>query len=77
MGGHTLKTWSSSQSTIALSSGEAELYALTKCATQTVGMISMAMDFGVKLSGIVSTDSTAALIIVHREGLGRTRHIEC
>ena len=25
----------------------------------------------------MSTDSTAALGIVHREGLGRTRHIQC
>ena len=77
MGGHTLKTWSSSQSTISLSSGEAELYALTKCATQTVGLISIAKDFGMHLSAVVFTDSTAALGIVHREGLGRTRHIQC
>ena len=75
--GHTLKTWSSSQSTIALSSGEAELYALTKCAAQTVGMISIARDFGILLNGLVTTDSTAAMGIVHREGLGRTRHIQC
>ena len=33
-GGHLLKSWSTGQLTIALSSGEAELYALTKVAAQ-------------------------------------------
>ena len=34
-----------------------------------MGMISIAADSEIKLSGIVSTDSTVALGIVHREGL--------
>ena len=74
-GGHVLKTWSSSQSTIALSSGEAELYALTKCAAQTMGLIALANDFGQTLNAMLRTDSTAAIGIVHRNGLGKTRHI--
>ena len=60
---------------IALSSGEAELYALVKAASQGTGLLSMLMDFGHELEAKVYTDSTAALGIVHRRGLGKTRHI--
>jgi len=75
-GPHTLKTWATSQSTIALSSGEAELYAMTKMAVQIKGMMSLAADFSMKLKGIVRSDSTAAIGIAYREGLGgRCRHI--
>ena len=75
-GNHVLKTWSSTQSIVALSSGEAELYALTKATAQTFGIIQMAMDFEMTLEAKIHTDSTAAIGIVHRSGLGRTRHIQ-
>jgi len=39
-------------------------------------MLAMARDFGLCLNGLLRTDSTAALGMVHRQGLGRTRHIE-
>ena len=58
-----------------LSSGEAGLYALTKVAAQILGLISMAADFGKATSAKVHTDSTAALGMVFRFGLGRTRHV--
>ena len=75
-GSHCLKAWSTSQSTVALSSGEAELYAMTKMATQISGMISMAADFGIIMAGEVKSDSNAAIGIAHRDGLGgRCRHI--
>ena len=71
-----LKSWSSSQSTVSLSSGEAELYALTKLSSQVLGMISLAEDFGVKMTGKVKTDSSAAMGIAYRNGIGgRARHI--
>ena len=74
-GGHVMETWSTIQNTIALSSGEAELYALTKAAAQALGLMSILNDFGIKVNSRLFTDSTAAIGIVHREGLGRTRHI--
>ena len=74
-GSHLLKSWSTNQQIIALSSGEAELYAQVKGAAQTLGMISMAADFGECLSGTVYSDSSAALGIVTRSGLGKVRHI--
>ena len=64
------------QKIIARSSAEAELYAMTKCATQTLGMIQLKQDFNIVLKGVVHTDSSAALGIVSRVGIGRTRHIQ-
>ena len=75
-GMHTLKTWASTQQVIALSSGEAELYALVKGAAQSYGIMSMLMDFNVKVDCTVCTDASAAIGIVHRQGLGKTRHID-
>ena len=49
--GHCIKAWSTSQSALALSSGEAELYAMTKVAVQLSGVISMATDFWRELDG--------------------------
>ncbi len=75
-GQHMIKSWSSTQQVVALSSGEAEFYAVLKGATQTKGAIAMFVDWGVKLDGIVKTDASAAIGITHRVGLGKTRHIE-
>ena len=76
MGQHLIKSWSTTQSVIALSSGEAELYALVKGAAEATGLISMMADFGQRLHARVCVDSSAAVGIVHRVGLGKTRHIE-
>ena len=76
IGTHTIKTWSSTQQVIALSSGEAELYALVRGASQTKGLISVMGDFGFNLEAIVFSDASAAIGIAHRRGLGKTRHIQ-
>ena len=76
LGGHLIKSWSSTQPVIALSSGEAELYALVKGASQATGLMSMLFDYGLELGAKVCIDSSAALGIAHRVGLGKTRHID-
>ena len=38
IGNHCIKSWSSTQSVIALSSGEAELYSLVKATSQAIGI---------------------------------------
>ena len=76
IGGHLIKSWSSTQPVIALSSGEAELYALVKAASQAKGLCSLMADLGIEIKIFVHNDSTAAIGIVHRRGLGKTRHIE-
>ena len=76
IGKHIIKTWSSTQQIIAMSSGEAELYAMIKGAAQTKGLISMLQDYGLKFDGRVCSDASAAIGLVHRQGLGKTRHIQ-
>ena len=70
-----MKTWSSTQATVALSSAEAELYALTKGASQGLGMMTLLADFGFTVSVTVHTDASAAIGIVRRAGIGKLRHL--
>ena len=74
-GSHCLKTWSSTQATVALSSAEAELYVLTKGASQGLGLIALLADIGVTVEVAVHTDASAAIAIVRRAGLGKLRHL--
>jgi len=76
IGKHMIKSWSTTQQTIAMSSGEAELYAMVKGAAQTKGLISMINDYGFRFDACVCSDASAAIGIVHRQGLGKTRHIQ-
>ena len=75
IGGHYLKSWSATQKTVALSSGEAELTALVKCSCETIGMLQLAADWGQVLEGDVLVDSSAALGVVARKGAGKLRHV--
>ena len=61
MGSHLLKSWATTQPVIALSSGEAELYALVKTAAQAKGLASLLMDYGMSTTVTVHTESTAAI----------------
>ncbi len=76
MGWHTIKTWSTTQATVALSSGESELYALTKGASQALGFMALVQDFGSTIGARVHTDASATLGIVARQGLGKLRHVK-
>ena len=70
-----LKSWSKTQSTIALSSGEAELAAVVKGATEGLGMKAIMKDFGIDVGLSMFSDATAAIGMVRREGLGKVRHL--
>ena len=61
---------------MALSSGESELYATLKAAAETLGMMSMMKDLGWQVAGEIWGDASAALGIIQRKGLGKTRHID-
>ena len=74
-GWHCIKSWSTTQTVVALSSGEAELYSLTKGAAQALGLIAMAKDSGYNVNATAHTDASAALGIVQRQGLGQLRHV--
>ena len=75
LGWHTIKTWSTTQATVALSSAEAELYSMVKGAAQVLGMISLAADFGINFGGKVHSDASAAIGIASRQGVGKIRHL--
>ena len=77
-GNHLIKSWSVNQSVIALSSGEAEYYALVKSATIAFGVQSLCADLGVIYIDPIElkSDASAAIGICNRIGLGKVRHIE-
>ena len=79
LGKHCLKTWSSTQGAIALSSAEAEFYAMIEAVLRAKGLQSVALELGfdnVRGPIRVATDSNAAKSFVSRRGLGKMRHLE-
>ena len=79
LGDHCIKTWSSTQSSPALSSCEAEYYALVDGASRALGVQAAAKELGVVVNELVievATDSSAAKSYASRRGAGRIRHIE-
>ena len=75
-GSHCIKHWSTTQPTIALSSGEAELGGLCKGAANAIGLRSVARDLGISLRLRIRSDATAALGIARRLGIGKIRHLD-
>ena len=76
LGSHCVKHWSSTQTSIALSSGEAEFAGVLRGAGQGLGYQALLKDIGVAVPLRVWTDSTAAVGICSRQGLGGQRHID-
>jgi hypothetical protein len=79
LGNHCIKTWCASQGAFALSSAEAEFYAMVEAVTRAKGLLTLAKELGWgELSVVVhlGTDSNAAKSFVNRRGLGKMRHIE-
>ena len=74
-GTHLIKHWATTQSTVALSSAEAELTGICKGAAQGLGLQSLAKDLGLEWNVRVSTDAAAAVGICRRRGLGKIRHL--
>ena len=68
MGSCFLRSWAKEQSHIAVSSGEAELYAANYGAAQAIGMQSMMKDFDITMKVEVQVDANATIGIVHRKG---------
>ena len=75
-GVHTVKTWSSTQPSVTLSSGEAEFYGVVRASGAALGQQSLMRDLGVEAKVRVWTDSSAAMGIGARSGLGKLRHLE-
>ena len=75
MGTHLVKHWSSTQKVITLSSGEAELAGIVKGSAEALGMKSLAADLGIACEVSVYADSSAAIGICRRSGIGKVRHL--
>ena len=73
---HSLKSYSRQQRTIALSSAEAELYALVAASAEGLGLCAYGRDLGIELKPRVFTDASAALGIAQRRGIGKLRHVD-
>ena len=76
LGKHLIKSWSTTQGPISLSSGEAEFYGVVKASSVALGYQAMMEDLGQAMDVRVWTDSTATLGICGRRGLGKLRHID-
>ena len=76
VGSHVLKKWSSTQPSVTLSSAEAEYYGVVKAMGIAIGQQSLFKDLGVATECRVWTDSSAALGIANRSGLGKLRHLQ-
>ena len=75
MGSHVIKCWSKTQSTVALSSAEAELTGICQAAGEGLGLQAVCKDLGMQAEVHVHADAAAAIGICRRRGLGRVRHL--
>ena len=75
-GKHCLKTSSTVQSTITLSSGESEFYSIVKAASAGLGLRALYAEWHIAVSVVVKSDSSAARGMCSRRGLGKTRHVQ-
>ena len=73
--GALVKSWSKTMSTLALSTGEAELGATVKGAAEAEGVQSVLRDFAIEASIVLKSDASAAIGITKRLGLGKVRHL--
>jgi hypothetical protein len=75
-GKHVIKCWAKTQQVIALSSGEAELYACVRVASEAIGLQSILKDLGVETKIEIGIDANATLGMLMKEGLSGVRHID-
>jgi len=76
LGSHVIKHWSSTQPSVTLSSGEAEFYGVVRGAGMGLGYQSLLRDAQRHLPLRLWTDSSAAIGICSRQGLGKLRHLD-
>ena len=74
-GEHLIRHWSATQSTVTLSSAEAELHGICKGASNSLGLQSIARKLGLLWPITLKTDATAAIGITKRRGLGKISHL--
>ena len=73
---HCIKAWAKTQSIIANSTGESELYSVIHGFSEALGLVTLAGDLDMELKTRVHVDATAAKGMIERRGISRVRHIE-
>ena len=74
-GSHLLETQVAGQSLIALSSGEAEFYAIGRGSASALMMKYFLEQVGIEVVAVIQSDSSAARGIASRIGCGKLRHL--
>ena len=75
-GGCCIKTYSKGQGVVSLSTGEAEYYSLVSGASNLLGEVSTALDWGIKTVNEVNMDASAGISMGSRRGLGKAKHVD-
>ena len=76
LNGSSIKSWAKTQTTLALSSGEAELHGICAGIAQGLGLQYVARDLGFQYDICIHTDATAAIGMCRRRGMGKLRHLD-
>ena len=76
IGHHCIKAWSKTQSVIAKSYAESELYSVVKGATEGLGLSTLCKDMGADMGIKLNLDAAAAKGILERQGIAKVRHID-
>ena len=76
MGRHLLTHWSRTQSCVALSSGEAELNAMLKAASEGLCLKYLLQELGDEKELHLRGDSSASHGTLNRLGSGRVKHLQ-
>ena len=73
--GQIVKAWSKTMGVLALSSGESELAAVVRAATEGLRLQSILTDFNLCGHVAIQSDANAASGMVHRLRFGKVRHL--
>ena len=74
-GSHMIKSWAKGQGAVALSSMEAELYSMVYGSVETKGIQSICGDMDIDVECEIYMDSSAAMGLAQKEGLGKAKHV--
>ena len=74
-GRHLIRHYSRAQKVVTLSSAEAELGGVVSGASEGLGTQAIARDLGIVADLLLLADSSAAIGICRRSGIGRVRHL--
>ena len=75
-GSHAIKHWAKMQGGVAVSSGEAELYACNKAIAEAIGLGQLCADLGDSRAVEGMVDASACKAMLQRTGAGRSKHIQ-